>query len=226
MAAGENSEEQLREAVEHAMTAYRRYRAAAPGLFEELADAGLPVEQIQELRPISDRRALPILLKWLPQVHDSSLKDDIIQTLAAKWAQPEGPRAVASLLDGLDNSNDEAVRGLTLRGMIGSALLQVTDDSLYGRILAFAADDAQGTERAHFILALGKYPRRRTEAAPVLTRILADETNGLEYMAAKALVKLGYGTEIIPDILRLERTGRYTRGDIQKLLRRIRTAPQ
>jgi hypothetical protein len=53
--------------------------------------AGFPVKTVAELRNpgVGNRAAVPVLLRWLPQVDYRPLKRDIIATLGAKWARPQ-----------------------------------------------------------------------------------------------------------------------------------------
>ncbi len=69
----ENSPEHLRRAAENSLAALREYRAAAPGLFVELAEAGHPVETVNELWDSATPEVLDILLEWLPKVANPAL---------------------------------------------------------------------------------------------------------------------------------------------------------
>ncbi len=211
--------------AEHSRIAAERYFAAAPGLFEELAQAGFVLGDygVYDLWDDGDSRAVQILLRWLPRVSYNPLAFDIIRTLGSRWARPDGPRALVKMLPGLDDLNDEHRDGGTLRSAIGGNVLMVnTDYRLYDDILAFVSDERQGEERFLFILALGKYGKKRDESAPVLRQLLGGDDDGLAFAGATAAVKLGFGLDAIPRLLQLQLDGVYSKGDIQKLLRKIK----
>ena len=63
------------------------------------------------------KSAIPVLLRWLPKVAYSSLKEDIIRTLSVPWAKPE---ATPILLEEFKNIEDPT--GTGLRWVIGNAL--------------------------------------------------------------------------------------------------------
>lgn len=210
--------------AEHSRIAAERYLAAAPGLFKELAEAGQVIGDygVYDLWYDGDSRAAPILLKWLPRVEYIHLAADIIRTLGSPWARPDGPRALVKLLPHLDDTNDVEVDGTTIRDSIGGTVLMVnTDYRMYDQILAFVSDESQGITRFLFILALGKYSKKREESIPVLRQLLSGEDDSLAFAAAKAAVKLKYGLDAIPRLLHLQQSGAY-KGEIQPLLRKIK----
>lgn len=216
----ENSPEHLRRAAENSLAAFREYRAAAPGLFVELAEAGHPVETVNELWDSGTPEVLGILLEWLPNVTNPALKMDILAMLAAKWARPRGPRAAAAELDRLTPA-DSAELVEVVRETVGSVLSRVTDKSLYPRILEAARDRSWANDRGLYVLALGRYPAMREESAPVLFEVLAEDEDYLASQAARALIKLGYGEQVLPRVFEMQADGYLTKGEANKLLRKV-----
>src|SRR5438105_4598231 len=70
-------------------------RLAAP-IIEELYKTGFDVQSLDELRRSGMRytEAIPILIKWLPQISDADLKDSIVRTLSVSWAKQAAPALI------------------------------------------------------------------------------------------------------------------------------------
>ncbi|MGQ0715048.1 MAG: hypothetical protein ACT4PJ_15210, partial [Gemmatimonadaceae bacterium] len=86
----------------------RRYAEAANGLLADLKRVGFSVESLAELRQrgVGDRRALPVLVHWLPRVTYSPLKRDLIATLGSSWARPAAARPLVEDFHRVDPAQD------------------------------------------------------------------------------------------------------------------------
>lgn len=164
----------------------RRYLAAAGGLLTDLHAAGIHVEDVGELREpgVGDRRALPILLKWLPQITYRWLKIDVIATLSCRWAQPEAAPALVAEFRRIDPATDPEPT-LGIRMAIGDALERVATESVIEDLIAIATDRDIGPHRAFIVASLGKMRRSRDRVIPLLIDLLDDET-----VAGYALIAL------------------------------------
>jgi hypothetical protein len=76
---------------------------------------------------------------------------------------------------------------------MGSNVLGVnTDYDIYDEILAFFDDEKQAESRSTFIIASGRYGRKRDESTPVLRRLLNGVDDGLAFAAAQAAAKFAW----------------------------------
>ena len=145
----------------------RRYQEAAGPLLAELADAGFQVRVVGDLRHWkgSYRRAVPILLKWLPLVEYEPLKDDIIHTLSTGYAKRLAAPALISEFKRSASWNT--------KWAIGQALMYVADDSVFDDIAELVRDKQHGRGREMLTWALGKMKNAR--AVDILIELLDDE---------------------------------------------------
>lgn len=154
-------------------------RAVAP-LLEELASKGVWVNTIGELRTrdvAEYRAAVPILLRWLPQVSAENIKEDIVRTLSIPWAKPTaGP----ILLEEFKKADNEG-----LRWAIGNGLAVAADDSLFEAIVELVEDRRYGKAREMLAVALGNM--RDPRATDVLLDLLDDSD-----MVGHAVMALGH----------------------------------
>jgi HEAT repeat protein len=158
------------------------YHAAAQGLLDDLAAAGITVDTIADLRPRKRDypRALPILLHWLSRVSDPAVREDIVRTLSVPYARS----AALSLIQEFKRTTDPSIEGL--RWAIANALAVVADDTVFGELEELVRDKRWGKAREMLALALGNIQNPR--AIPLLLELLDDEeTVG---HAAMALGKL------------------------------------
>jgi hypothetical protein len=185
----------LRESERQRTTQANR-RAAAP-VVAELRDAGFEIDSIADLhnRRMSYRGAIPILLRWLPQIDNPAIKEDIVRSLTVKWAKPQAGPLLVDEFRRVDDFGQE----LGLRWAIGNALAEVSDDSVFESIADLASDPVWGRSREMVTLALGNMNDPR--AVEVLRRLLHDEV--VAGYAVMALGKLG---------------ARDARSDIERLL--------
>jgi len=157
-------------------------RESAPVL-RDLAAAGFPVATIAGLRhqPLDYRRAIPILLRWLPLVQRSAVKEDIVRNLSVKWAKPF---AAQPLIDEFLAADDRDETGL--KWAIGNALSVVADDGVFDQLVALARDRRHHSARQMVVVALGKM--RDARSVDVLIELLDDdEVAGHALMALRKL---------------------------------------
>ena len=164
----------------------RRYAEAAAGLLGDLEAAGFPVETLAGLRQrgVGDRRAVPVLLKWLPLVTYLPLKEDLIATLGSPWARPEAARPLVEEFRRVDPAEDTA--GASVRWSIGDALERVADESVVDDLIEIATDARHGHHRGLVVAALGNMGKARDRVVPVLLELLGDED-----VASYAVMGLG-----------------------------------
>jgi HEAT repeat protein len=172
MSDGEDMERERR------MFAYRR--AMAP-VVADLKESGVSVTSIEEV--LRDRKtfrvALPTLVLWLQRTQNLDAKDEIVRTLSTKWASPV---AAGSLIAEFREAAD--VNELGIRWVIGSALVQVADDTVLDEIVELAKDRTFGRAREMVVVSLGNMKGER--AIDVLIELL-DEKD----LVGHAVVALG-----------------------------------
>lgn len=147
-------------------------RAAAP-LKAELAAAGFEVDSVADL--YNERRnyeaAVPILLRWLPRIEHSSVKESVVRALTVKWARPEAAPVMLEELRRLRDSSDRS-----LRFAVANALSEVADDSVFDEVVELARDRRYSDgERGVLVLALANMRERRKDAIEVLRELLSDD---------------------------------------------------
>ena len=155
-------------------------RNAAPVL-ADLAAAGFPVESVADLfnLKINYKRAIPVLLSWLPKVSDPAVKEDIIRAVSVEWARPAAARLLIREFDKPENATDAS-----LLWAIGNALAVVADDSVFNEIVRLITDRRLGKAREMLALALGNMKDPR--ASQILVDLLQDEE-----VAGHAVMALG-----------------------------------
>ena len=147
-------------------------RAAAP-LKAELAEAGFEVESIADLygERRTYRAAVPILLRWLPRIEHSAVKESVVRALTVKWAHPQAAPVMLEELRRLRESSDRS-----LRFAVANALTEVADDSVFDDVVALARDRRYSVgERGLLTLALANMRERREGAIQVLRQLLCDD---------------------------------------------------
>lgn len=159
---------------------------AADGLIADLAAAGYPVASVTDLRRSGSRyrSAVPVLLKWLPQLSSPADRSEVVRALSVPWARPAAAKPLIDAFRCVDDSVDPT--GTGLRWTIGNALEVVGDDSVYGELVQLATDRSYGKARQMIVLGLGK--SKRPEAVDVLVGLLPDPD--VKGHAVKALGKL------------------------------------
>lgn len=134
-----------------------------------LAQAGFPIALNDMINKTVDYRgAVPILLDWLPRVHQTDVKATIASALATPWATPV---AAPTLIREFECADDPT--GLGLKWAIGNALSVVADDSVFEDIVRIAEDKMHGRGREMVVVALGNM--KNPSAIDVLIGLLHDE---------------------------------------------------
>jgi len=184
----------------------------------DLADAGYRFDSLADLRHsgVRYRAAVPVLLRWLPQVTERDVKEDIVRALSVPWARPAAARALIEEFRRVDPALDP--EGTGIRWAIGNALEVVGDDSVFAELIELARDRRYGRARQMVVVGIGKSkdPRalgvlvellddadvsghavkalgrlKAPEARPALELMLSDPRAWVRREAKKALARLG-----------------------------------
>jgi hypothetical protein len=201
----------------------RRYADAAAELLAELAEAGFDVETMAQLRRhgVGDRRAVPILVKWLPAVTYLPLKRDIIATLGSTWARPVAARPLVEEFLRIDPAMDNG--DSSVRWSISDALERVADESVLDEVIEIATDDRHGAQRGPAIVALGNMHRARARVTPILVELLGDDE--VAGYAIMGLGKLKAGEARSALMPFLEHREGWIRHEAKKALKRLGLGP-
>lgn len=125
----------------------------------------------------SYKRAIQILLHWLPRVEDLRVKEDIVRTLTIKWAKPAAaPTLIEEFL--------ATGRSGSYKWAVGNALSVVADDIVFDEVVEVVQDKGHGSARQMVVVALGNMSN--PNAVQVLLELLEDDE-----MAGHALMALG-----------------------------------
>jgi hypothetical protein len=67
-------------------------KEASKPVLADLSQAGLDVDWIEDLynKRLDYKRAIPILLRWLPRVENTAVKEAIVRALSVPWARHTG----------------------------------------------------------------------------------------------------------------------------------------
>jgi hypothetical protein len=155
---------------------------AAP-VVADLIAAGFYVHSIGDLynQRVDYRRAIPILVKWLPRIDNPDVKETIIRALSVKWTPSEVARVMV----------DEYRKGVPgdtpWRWAIGNALTVLATDAVFDDIVEIVRDRRYGRARERAVESLGNMKDQR--AADVLVELVDDPEVSLP--AVRALGKLG-----------------------------------
>jgi HEAT repeats len=188
--------------------AAKSYSAAAKPLLDQLAELGYRVESLSELRHRgkSWETALPILLSWLPNVDDLSVKEDIVRCLSVPWV---GDRATAELINEFKRyapilpkpSNpwvgnqlrkipDEEMKlspSFSLAWAIGNALSIVEVKDFEKQVIELCRNPRYGEARQMLVFGLGRL--RSSEAEETAVELLNDEQVRVQAIAALGTMK-------------------------------------
>lgn len=157
----------------------RRYAEAATGVLGDLEAAGFSVGTMADLRQrgVGNRRAVPVLVRWLPEITYLPLKRDLIAALGSSWARPAAARPLVEEFHRIDPAEDEAP-GTDVRWSIGDSLERVADESVLDDLIEIATDTRHGHHRALVVTALGRMRKARDRVLPVLLELLNDDKVG------------------------------------------------
>lgn len=151
-------------------------------ILAELRELGLEVELIQDVyhQRVDYKRAIPLLVSWIPRVHDATVKEMLVRAVGDPAA-----RGIAGpiLVEAFEVADGE---WHGLRWTIGNAIEAVADPSLLDDMIRLARDKEHGRAREMIVMGLGRI--RRPEAVRALIGLLDDpEVDG---HAVKALARL------------------------------------
>jgi hypothetical protein len=171
----------LREADEQCRRLVERQGLASMSIIDELNKAGFQIETLDELRrsgrPYS--AAIPILIKWLPIISDTRVKESIIRTLSVPWARPSA--APALITEFLAAPASETAG---LKWAIANALDVIADDAVFGQISELVQDKRNGKAREMLAKSLGNMSNPL--AVPLLLDLLKEED-----IAGHVIIALG-----------------------------------
>ena len=167
--------------IKQALKTAKQNREASAPILKDLAQAGFRVDRIYEIgeRKRDYKKAVPVLMHWLPRVDSPDVKGEIAMALTVPWA---GSEAAPLLIDEFRKAPASEEFGVKVP--IGDALTVVADDSVFSEIVELVRDRRHGKSRMALILALGNM--RNPEAVDVLIALLDDES-----MIGPSLVSLG-----------------------------------
>lgn len=117
-----------------------KYHQAIKDLQEILEEKNIYVNTIADLlyQPINTyKKAVPILMEWLPKIAYKSAKEDIARTLSTPWAKPEASKALIKEFKriGEENSLNWAIgNGISITAMESDVddLLEIISNKKYG----------------------------------------------------------------------------------------------
>jgi len=155
-------------------------KVASKPILVELSQIGFDIEWISDLynKRMDYKRAIPILLKWLPRTENPAVKESIVRALSVPWAkQTEAPKLLV-------NEFKKQVSNPGLQWAIGNALSIVADDNVLNDIIELIRDKTYGKSRELLVLSLGHM--RASAVEDILIELLSDED-----LAGYAIMALG-----------------------------------
>lgn len=173
----------------------KHYREEQAKIVSDLEKMGVYITDIYQELPRNKadwKKATPVLIKWLPQVKNSGLREAVIRLLSVPWLR--GDPAGGTLMKMAFNPTLTS----DLRWVIGNTIEVIADDKSFSDIKRLVTDRSYGTSRQMFVLALGRM--KTPEAVPLLVNLLDDDdVNG---HAIAALRKLK-AVETVEDVRKL-----------------------
>jgi len=151
----------------------------------ELRAVGIKVDGVYDL--VNSRRsykeAIPVLVKLLPSIQETRIKEGVVRALAVKEAVGEEvARAMIQEFEAIDPSAPPVEQGL--RWAIANTLSVVARDSVFEQVAGLACDHRHGKAREMLAEALANMKDPR--AVDVLIGLLDDDE-----IAGHAVVALG-----------------------------------
>jgi HEAT repeat protein len=157
-------------------------KEASKPILVELSQAGFEVESISDLynKHMVYRRAIPLLVQWLPWVENLAVKESIVRALSVPWAK----RTTAPKL--LVDEFRKQVSNPGLQWAIGNALSIVADDDVLNDVIGLIRDKEHGKAREMLVVSLGNMKTPGVEN--LLIELLDDEDlAGYSIMALRKL---------------------------------------
>jgi HEAT repeat protein len=157
-------------------------RKDASPVISDLVNEGYTVETISELLKVGKyNNAIPILLKWLPQVDNLRVKESIVRALSVPWARPLANKV---LIEEFAKANNNS---LSFKWATANAISIIADDDDFDDIVNLLKDETHGKAREMLTLALGNI--KSTKAEDALIELLDDETCAGHAIMALAKLK-------------------------------------
>lgn len=186
----------------------------------ELSQAGFEIEWVSELytKGLDYRKAIPILVRWLPIVENLDVKESIVRALSVPWSK--GTTASRQLVEEFRKLGPEL--NLGLKWAISNALSIVADDSILNEIISLVKDESHGKAREMLVVALGNM--KSHDAVDFLIELLKNEE-----LAGYAIMALGKlkALKARSDIARfLVHPNAWIRRETKKALARIDKNPR
>ena len=147
----------------------------------DLVKAGFEIVRISDLynKKYNYKTAIPVLLRWLPQIENMDVKEDIVRALSVSWAKPV---AAPVLIDEFRKIQNESSTGI--KWAIANALSVVANDRVFADIVDLAQGPKHGTARQMLAVSLGNM--KDSSAQDVLINLLDDDE-----VAGHAIMGLG-----------------------------------
>jgi hypothetical protein len=189
------------------------FRSSQEEIINELRKLGFDVDAVSDLfnKAWDYRRAIPVLLDWLPRTLDPGTKEALVRALSVKWARPQaGPPLIKEFIEAPPECQ-------ALKWAIGNALEVVADRSLVDQLVPLCCDNTHGEARQMIVLALGRM--KTTTSTECLIRLLDDPEVQLH-----AIIALGTqrAAEALPKLEELARDSRsWIRAKAKGAIKRI-----
>ena len=183
----------------------------------ELREAGYDIDSIHDLyySDVKLKVAIPILMKWLPEIRDRNAKDSIIRALSDRQAKGVvAPVLIEefrkqALIEHLDN----------VAWAMGNALSITADDKVFDEIVELVIDKRFGRNREMLTLALANMIKCKDAAVKVLLELLHDEDVAGHAVMALGKLKISEARAEIEKFLTHEK--RWIRTEAKRALAKI-----
>ena len=187
---------------------FLKFQSLTKPIIAELAELGYDLESLGDLRQRGKpwKSALPILLRWLPEVSDPDVKQEIVRCLSVPWLGKTGAallidefKKYAPILPNAPNpwvgnqlkelTEEEKKTGpfFHLAWAIGNALSIADVRGFESQIIELCRNPAYGGARQMLVLGLGRF--HSAEAEETALELLQDESIKLHAIVALGKMK-------------------------------------
>jgi len=158
----------LRQVESRRQESNEHQRLVTAPILHDLRNAGFVVESLDELRHSGTdyKAAIPLLLRWLPLVTETTVKDSIIRALSI-------PNATQAALPIIKEFKATTGPVSNLKWTIANALAVIANDSVFKEIAELVRDKRNGKSREMFAVALGNM--QNPAAVDLLMELLDDD---------------------------------------------------
>lgn len=149
-------------------------------------EAGLEVSSIYDLvnTSIPYPKAIPVLLRLLPDVTDERIKEGVVRALTIKEARGIAAKPLIREFIQIPGYDPTSSLSVILKWAIANALSVVADDSVFEEIAELVRDKRHGKAREMLAVAMGNM--KDTQAVDVLIELMNDDE-----VAGHAIIALG-----------------------------------